>query len=320
MNKILTIIVPSFNISKYIDEVVPNYIDLYFFDKVDILFIDDGATDDTEIKLRKYADLYPDYFHFIHKENGGHGSVINYALNSGLVKTKYFKVIDGDDWIESKGLAELVDFLYCCDDDIVISGFNRCYPNSVIPCFPIDSKKYKEKTEIDIGKIKYFTFTIHSLTFKTSLFVLNNIILSEKVFYEDNELRAIPLIYAKTFSFLNVCVYNYRLGNLEQSVSIQSKYKHFNDSIVVRKKVFDIYSKSRAEGIDKNVLRAMEKVIYSGVVNFSSILEFPISRKEKRKLCLDLVKELKKNKLYFRYILYSKRNMFNVITNFIFVR
>lgn len=319
MNKILTIIVPSFNISKYIDEIINNYIDSYFFDKVDILFIDDGATDDTEIKLKKYVDLYPNYFHFIHKENGGHGSVINFALNNGFIKTKYFKVIDGDDWIESKGLIELVNFLYCCDDDIIISGFNKCYPNLVISCLPIKNKKYKEKTKMDISKIKFFTFTIHSLTFKTSLWILNNITLSEKVFYEDNELRVIPLIYAKTFSFLNACVYNYRLGNFEQSVSIQSKYKHFNDSIIVRKKVFDIYSMSKAKGINKSVLRAMEKVIFSGVVNFNSILDFPISKKEKRKLCLDLVRELKRNKLYYRCVLYSKRNMFNMITNFIFI-
>ena len=54
-NYILSIIVPSYNISKYVDEVLPTYISDSLFGKVKILLIDDGATDDTKIKVSKYV-------------------------------------------------------------------------------------------------------------------------------------------------------------------------------------------------------------------------------------------------------------------------
>ena len=49
-NKILSIIVPSYNVENYIDSCVPTYIDKRLFDKVDVYFIDDGATDNTKTK------------------------------------------------------------------------------------------------------------------------------------------------------------------------------------------------------------------------------------------------------------------------------
>ena len=90
---ILTIIIPSYNTSKFVDECLPTFIDDYLIGKVVIYLIDDGATDDTQGKIQKYVMDYPDLFKFVHKENGGHGSVINFGVHN-LVKSKYFKIID----------------------------------------------------------------------------------------------------------------------------------------------------------------------------------------------------------------------------------
>ena len=42
----------------------------------------------------------------ISKENGGHGSTINRGIQEA--KGKYFKVVDGDDWVDSNGFQNFV--------------------------------------------------------------------------------------------------------------------------------------------------------------------------------------------------------------------
>ena len=51
MKPILSIIIPSYNTSKFVDECLPTFIDDYLIGKVVIYLIDDGATDG--VALRK---------------------------------------------------------------------------------------------------------------------------------------------------------------------------------------------------------------------------------------------------------------------------
>jgi len=230
---ILSIIVPSYNTSKYVDECLPTFIDERLFGKVKVLLIDDGATDDTSEKIKPYVDKYPQLFEFYHKENGGHGSVINYAVHK-LIKTKYFKVVDGDDWVDSDELLKLVSKLYENNADLVVTDFTCCYP-----------LKNKLNCSFHGGDEKLCTsydLTIHSITYSTEIFVNNNILLSERVFYEDSEYNFIPLFYVEKFLYFSFNVYKYRLGTSTQSVSYQSQVNHRNDADVVFNRLADIYN------------------------------------------------------------------------------
>ena len=52
---ILTIVVPSYNVSKYVDLVVPYYTSDMLFGSIKVAFIDDGATDDSAQKIGEYV-------------------------------------------------------------------------------------------------------------------------------------------------------------------------------------------------------------------------------------------------------------------------
>ena len=239
MKKILSILIPSYNIEKYIDECVPSYISKELFDDVDVFFIDDGATDKTKEKLDQYLNNHKNYFRFIHKDNGGHGSVINYGVYN-LVNTKYFKVIDGDDWVDTNNLIKLVNELKKTDADVVI--------NSHILKSNKSSKIAEPSTKTpglySVEEAKDFLFSIHSLTFKTSIFTSNSIVVPEKVFYEDNIYCVLPFKYIKTILLLDYPVYIYRIGNSSQSVSILSMIKHLNDLVLVNETLFAEYEKN----------------------------------------------------------------------------
>ena len=316
--KILTIIVPSYNTAKYVNECVPSFTDNEIMKKIDVMFVDDGATDNTKDLLKPYLEKYPDCFHFFHKENGGHGSVINFSIP--LIKTKYFKVVDGDDWIDTQEMIKLLKHLTNCDDDLIITGFKRkmdCELSLVHP--------YKLKTTLVVSKsypadkLYNFYLTIHSVTFKTSIFKENRITVREKVFYEDNEYCVFPLPYIKQFSFLMVYPYIYRVGQADQSVSVTSQKKHVIDSDLVESDLlsfyFDISTKTK-----KSIRSAIAKRIIESHSFYSACLVSD-SLADARQRCKNQWKRIKKDK-YLRKekIKHSVSNRILVYSNFLFLK
>ncbi|HBF68312.1 MAG TPA: hypothetical protein DDW20_03210 [Firmicutes bacterium] len=319
-NKILSIIVPSYNTSVFVDECVPTFINKKLFDLVDIYFIDDGATDNTKEKLETYINRFPDYFHFYHKNNGGHGSVINFGLKN-CVKTKYFKVIDGDDYVDSEALYKLALYLSTCDDDLVVSGYCEKYTNKIIEIKPLNQEqeiKYQEKTSYGLDILLNMNITIHSCTFKTCIFVDHKIILPEKVFFEDNLFIIYPVPFLKSVSFVNDYIYFYRLGNPNQSVSYKGRTKHYDDSIFVRKLAFS-YFENNIQFFSDTEKKFFFKHISQTLSCYRNTILYYKNNKIARKKCLeiyqndlkypDLMSELKKSRFY--------KWLFNTHFNFI---
>lgn len=307
--KILSIIVPSYNTGAFVDECVPTFVDAGLFDLVDVFFIDDGATDDTKERLEPYIREHSDYFHFVHKENGGHGSVINYALNN-CVHTKYFKVIDGDDHIDPKAMCALASFLAQCDDDLVVSGYAERYPNRQNVIEPIESgleDAFLEGYSYGLEILPHLNVTIHSATFKSEVFQKNHITLPEKVFFEDNLYILYATPYLKRISFIKVCVYYYRLGNPTQSVSLAGVTKHYDDAMKVRRLAFEFYDLHESEfhpGAKEFYIKQLARCLSM----YRSTIPYYKDNKQAREKCLELhrndarypqlLSELKKYKFY----------------------
>lgn len=309
-NPILSIIIPSYNTSKYVDECLPSYIYKPLFGSIKIILIDDGATDDTVQKIQKYTKLYPNLFYFFHKNNGGHGSVINFGVHN-LVDTKYFKIIDGDDWVNPGELKKLCDYLQYCDDDVVLSKYSCVFPNKTVI---MDERKKNYHGNNYYGA----NLTIHSVTYKTSLFVNNKIFVREKVFYEDNEYRLFPLIYSKNISYTNFNVYNYRLGNPNQSVSLESIKKHFNDIVLVYEDLLTFYAnfENNFASDKKNLI----ETIMASIIYFRQILLVFKNNKIAKEKLLELDSKIRKHhSLYIAIKKYSSFNKFLMMSRYSFL-
>ena len=128
MDKLLTIIIPAYNVSGYIDQCLQSLIvepdNLKY---LDIVAINDGSKDDTLEKMQRYEELYPSAIRVIDKENGGHGSGINRGILEA--KGKYLKVLDSDDWVDTNGLTNLISFIRDSveDPDVIINPFEYVY-------------------------------------------------------------------------------------------------------------------------------------------------------------------------------------------------
>ena len=123
-NKILTVVIPSYNSQEYLERAVKTT--LINADDIEVIIVDDGSTDNTPQLADDLAKKYQNIVRVIHKENGGHGDAVMTGLKNA--KGMYFKVLDSDDWFNTKALNAILVFLRANSKvgeqfDMVISEF-----------------------------------------------------------------------------------------------------------------------------------------------------------------------------------------------------
>lgn len=244
MEKILTVAVPCFNAEWCLDKCLSSFIDTPVQDLLEIIIINDGSTDYTlEIAL-KYQERYPNLFTVVDKENGGHGSGINVAVK--MATGKYFKVVDSDDWVVTENLEPFIDILKNTDVDVVLTHF---YTENMVT-----GQRQSFKTrDIPLGKIYsldeftkfhgniYPCASFHGLTYRTAVYRESKTVLSEGIFYEDQEYATLPFTKAQTVLPLDLFIYEYLIGNANQSVSDNNQVKRLSHVEQVVCKLFECY-------------------------------------------------------------------------------
>ena len=119
--KLITVVVPVYNTEKYLDNCLKsvikatNNLDV----KYEILIINDGSKDNSEVVINKYKNKYPKIIRYIKQENKGLGNVRNVALREA--KGKYIASIDSDDEIDEKFFTSCLKYL---KDDVDVVIFN----------------------------------------------------------------------------------------------------------------------------------------------------------------------------------------------------
>lgn len=226
MKKILTIAIPAYNVEKYLKKTIPTFLDESINKYVQLLIVNDGSKDNTLKIAKQFEKEHPATIKVIDKENGGHGSTINEAIKFAI--GKYFKVVDGDDWVNTSNLVKLVSYLKDSDSDVVLNSFNRVnLSQSKMVKITAPNVEYNKKYAIADVPLENFDkfYQIHSITIRTG--ILKKIPqITENCFYVDQEYVIYPLKFVKTMTFLNYDVYQYQVGNQNQSVAIQNQQKN----------------------------------------------------------------------------------------------
>lgn len=96
MNPLISILVPVYNVEKYLRKCLDSLVNQTLRD-IEIILINDGSTDNSEAICREYA-VIDSRVKLICKENGGLASARQAALE--VSKGKYFCACDSDDWVE----------------------------------------------------------------------------------------------------------------------------------------------------------------------------------------------------------------------------
>lgn len=224
-DKILSVVIPSYNIQQYISGCLESLLQTpEILDKLDIIVVNDGSKDETLNIALKYAKAFPNCIRVIDKENGGHGSVLNTGIREA--KGKYLKILDGDDWVAKEGFHNLVAFLGKEDTnaDFVINPYEIVADGSNKRTL-VDYRGIPVNKEISFRELneKNVFIAMHSMTVRVGLYRENGIpAIDEHIFYVDMEYDLYPLPYVKYIVFQPDVVYQYRVGTDGQSVNIKN--------------------------------------------------------------------------------------------------
>ena len=250
----VTVYCLAFNHANYIEQTLIGFVSQKTNFAVKFVIHDDASTDNTAEIIRRYEKKYPDTFRVISKENGGHGSTINRGI--GEAKGKYFKVVDGDDWVDQDGFAELIQRLKTCDADYVFTNYYEV--NDVTgELNPVTFPEIRKEEQMPFEMIANETrISMHALVLKTSILKENQIRLDEHSFYVDVEYILYPIPYVKNVIYFDIFVYMYRLAQVNQSVSMLGYQKHMQNHIDVIFHVLD-YINAYKEKADYDKLKEL---------------------------------------------------------------
>lgn len=244
MNKILSFIIPSYNAQQFLDKCIPSFVNEEVFDELDVIIVNDGSKDNTAEVAQKYCDMYPNSVRLISQENKGHGG----ALNTGCAAAvgKYLKVIDADDWVETQNLPEFVKLLKECNSDVVLTHhYTINISTGEVKKWMSYPKEFGKAYTFDEIMADWKSFdrslTFHGITYNTKFYHENAIQLSEHVFYEDHEFATIPCCYAKSITPFDLFIYDYRIGDVQQSVSDENQLKRISHTEAILKRFIKEY-------------------------------------------------------------------------------
>ncbi|WP_205401361.1 glycosyltransferase family 2 protein [Streptococcus lutetiensis] len=166
MKDLVSVIVPVYNVEKYIHRCITSIIN-QSYSELEIILVDDGSSDSSGLICDEYA-LKDKRIKVIHKKNGGLG----YARNSGLdcATGKYVTFIDSDDYVEQDMIEKLYKDLIGVEADTCIGGFQRVYHNGTFVYENPLSGRVFEKEEILIKVLsKMFGQLVNSSSLEMSV-------------------------------------------------------------------------------------------------------------------------------------------------------
>lgn len=233
--KILSVSVAAYNVEEYLRQTLESFlISEELQSKIEVIIVSDGSTDRTVEIAKEFESRYPGVFLVVDKENGGYGSTINSSLN--VASGKYFKTVDGDDWVDKEGLEQLIKYLEQNDADLAITKFTTVSDVDGSTQMVTNGLHYDNRLmQFDelLCTEKPGFLSMHALTFRTDILKHHNIVITEKCFYTDVELVMKPIPYIETAIKIDANVYMYRVGREGQSVSLKSRMKHMDQAIFV---------------------------------------------------------------------------------------
>ena len=107
MTTLITIIVPVYNIEKYLSDCIESLVN-QTYKNVEIILVDDGSKDGS-VEICDRAALNDSRVKVLHKQNGGLSSARNAGLKAAT--GDYIMFVDGDDYLSLNAVEFLIDLI-----------------------------------------------------------------------------------------------------------------------------------------------------------------------------------------------------------------
>ena len=219
MNPAISVIVPCYNVEKYLAKCLESILSQSFSD-FEVLCVDDCSTDRTPVILESYRQKLNGKIKVItHHLNTGLGG----ARNTGLTHAtgEFIASVDSDDWIDKEMLERLYRTAVVSHADIVNIGFKSVLDDGSV----IEQKQYRgsvlemsEETDVFSASIPAFWNKL----IRRQLFTKNNIRSPHTI---ADDLATTPRLIARAsrVAYTEGTPYNYRarMGSEVRSASLK---------------------------------------------------------------------------------------------------
>ncbi len=235
----ISIIVPVYNVEKYLDQCIDSIIKQTYTDWECIL-INDGSSDNSGIICDCWKERDSRII-VVHQPNYG----VSTARNTGidLAKGDYITFIDSDDWVSSNYLEVLIHHQTTYPSDIVVSGIIQTFQNGTSATFQPDSTISFDLNHDNITHFIHLNQN-HLLYGPTSNLYQSKIIKYNKIYFdtrlsygEDLVFNYKYLGFTKSITCVNQSHYYYRIlgANSLSSIIRQDQFiLNYNQWLVLK--------------------------------------------------------------------------------------
>lgn len=267
-----SIIIPIYNVEKYLRQCIDSVLAENFLD-CEIILVNDGSPDGCGEICDEYANKYS-HIKVIHKHNGG----LSDARNAGIKEAKgdYLIFLDSDDyWININknqknyigGGGILSDLQLLTNDkiDLILhpsSDNIRRIPKEI----SFTNNDFINNFEA-LVKSNYYVSNAWTKIVRREIIIKNNLFFPKGYIHEDLPYSLALARFVKTFAIYNNPFYQYRV--LDDSISHNIKYKNFNDILVHLNKGIDFLIKNG----DSPVCDGLKTLLFHNIHYIKTILE-----------------------------------------------
>ena len=121
----ISVVVPIYNIEKYIEKCLLSIINQTYKD-IEIILVNDESQDMSLTICNQYKEKDSRII-IINKKNGGLSDARNYGIQKAT--GEYILLVDGDDYLESTACEELVNIATKTEADLIAFNYNRIQNN-----------------------------------------------------------------------------------------------------------------------------------------------------------------------------------------------
>ena len=219
MSAKVSYIVAVYNVGAYIEQCVRSLFE-QTLEEIEIVFVNDASTDDSEAIIRRTLEDYP--------QRKGQVRFVEHEKNKGIQDTRkdgfyaatgdYFNFIDGDDYVE----PQMSELMYAkaveTGADMVVCDYIRYQSGrkELWTQVPRGVEGDGENVREDMLNRKV-SGTVWCKLIRRRLFLDNDIVWPANAGYDDMVLSTVAAYYAKKIAHVPVALYHYRVN--ENSIS-----------------------------------------------------------------------------------------------------
>lgn len=193
-NHTLSIVVPIYNVEKYLEKCIDSVLTQTYQD-IQVILVDDGSTDRSGIICDEYLQK-DDRICVIHKKNGG---LISARYEGVCTATgKYVTFVDSDDWIDNHMYESLMEHAMRTNADIVMSAINRYYSDDSISKWKFGLEEgYYNKKDIENKIIPTMLWNIKKDAWDIDPSLWSKIYKKELILEQLKQVKELDIYYAE---------------------------------------------------------------------------------------------------------------------------